>query len=373
MNTTTDSKHVLVLGGYGTFGSRIVRALCDKGYLVTINGRHFHQAQNLKLSILAHNINARVKVSCFDVGQQLKVHLNKLKPDLVIHTCGPFQGQDTTIARTIIKTGAHCIDLADSRDYVNQMSELDALAQSKQVSAITAASTVPALSSAALTYLKNKFKIQHFNQVDIGISPGQRTPRGLATTQAVLSYLGKPMRSWQGNPTKKYGWMDTYLQTYPNVKERLMSNCEAPDLDLLPGYFNIKKLSFAAGMESKSLHRCIGLLAWLIRLGVPLKPEKHAQGLLKMSRWFDRFGSCDGGMHVHVMAEDGSDQLLEKTWFIEAFNNHGPQIPAVPAIVMADKILTGDYQIGVLPCVNLISLEEYLRELTDCEIKTTTA
>lgn len=373
MNTTTDCKHVLVLGGYGTFGARIVRALCDKGHLVTINGRHFHQAQNLKLSILADNINARVKVSCFDASEQLKVHLNKLKPDLVIHTCGPFQGQDTTIAKTIIKSGAHYIDLADSRDYVTQMSDLNELAQSKQVTAITAASTVPALSSAALAHLRHEFNIRSFKQVDIGISPGQRTARGLATTQAVLSYLGKPMRSWQGNPTKKYGWMDTYLQIYPKINERLMGNCEAPDLDLLPSYFNIKQLSFAAGMESKLLHRCISALAWLIRLGLPVKPQQYAQGLLKMSRWFDRLGSCDGGMHVHVVALDGENQVLEKTWFIEAFKNHGPQIPAVPAIIMADKILADGYQTGVLACVDLISLEEYLRELEGCDIKTTTA
>ncbi len=371
MNTRAKNGHVLVLGGYGTFGSRIVRALCDKGYLVTINGRHFHQAEALKNNIMQDNIHAKIKVSCFDVNQQLGVHLNKLSPDLVIHTCGPFQDQQTHIVELVLNAGAHYIDLADSRDYVQHMMAFDDLAKTKNLTAITAASTVPALSSAVLTHLQQQFQIQSFTQVKIGISPGQRTPRGLATTEAVLSYIGKPMKPWPSVKGKKYGWGDTYLQSYPSIKNRLMSNCEAPDLDLLPDYYDIEKLRFAAGMESKLLHRCISFLAWLIKMGLPIEPKKRAAGLLRASRWFDRFGTTDGGMHVAMKALNVTGEQIEKTWFIEAFGNHGPQIPAIPAIIMADKILSLGCQSGMMPCVNLITLEAFLNELEAFDIHTT--
>jgi saccharopine dehydrogenase-like NADP-dependent oxidoreductase len=36
--------------------------------------------------------------------------------DSVIHTAGPFQGQDYAVARSAIAAGANYIDLADGRD-----------------------------------------------------------------------------------------------------------------------------------------------------------------------------------------------------------------------------------------------------------------
>lgn len=370
MNTKFNHKHVLVLGGYGTFGSLIVRALCQKGFKVTISGRHFHKAQSLKHNIMQQDIHAQVKVSCFDANQQLGVHLNKLKPDLVIHTCGPFQEQNMHIAKTIIKAGIHYIDLSDSREYIKNLLVYDELAVLNGVTAITAASTVPCLSSAVLKHLQQAFKITSFSEVKIGISPGQRTPRGLATTQAVLSYIGKPLKPWPESKGQVYGWGDTYKQKFPHISSRLMSRCEAPDLDLLPEHFPINELSFSAGMESKFLHRLISVLAWLVKLGLPLNPAKHAARLLKQSRWFDVFGTEDGGMHVTINGQNNESVTIEKTWFIEAFKNHGPNIPTIPAIIMANKILTSEYQRGVIACVNQISLTEYLSELEQYEIHT---
>ena len=360
----TNTPTVMVLGGYGTFGSRICRALCKKGFHVIINGRHFHQAQELKHSILEENFDAEVTVSCFDIYSQLKLRLKKMKPKLVIHTCGPFQGQNTFVAETTIKAGINYIDLSDDRAYVKKMHSLNHLAQTNNVMVITGASTVPALSSAVLTYVKDKFAIDTFETVRIGISPGQKTARGLATTQAVLSYIGKVLKPWPGNEKKRFGWQDTYLQHYPNINSRLMGNCEAPDLDCLHEHFKIQKLNFSAGMESKLLHRMIWLLSWLIRLGLPIKLKNHADWLLKSSRWFDRLGTEDGGMHIEFEVRLGKRQKsIRKTWFIEATGNRGPQIPSIPAILMAEKILTKPIQIGVKTCINLIQFDEYMKEL----------
>lgn len=361
---------ILVLGGYGTFGSRISRALCRKGFHVIINGRNKDKAQQLKADIISQQVEALVDVACFDVFTELLPHLKDLKPTLVIHTCGPFQGQDTQIAETIIQAGIHYIDLADGRDYVQSMLKLDDLAQSKSVIAITAASTVPTLSSAVLQYLQDRHEIETFHSVEIGISPGQKTDRGLATTKAVLSYIGRPLKSWHGAPKNPYGWQNTYLQKYPGIKNRLMGNCEVADLDLLPDYFPIKQLQFSAGMESKLLHMGIWMCSRLVRLGVPLNLNKHAEFWLKLSRWFDFLGSDDGGMHVDIEAVNNENQSIHKTWYIIAKSNDGPQIPCVPAIVMAEKILAGEIKPGVQPCIDMVSLKEYLNELTPYAVET---
>ncbi len=383
MKTQTDRRKqkkvtaptVMVLGGYGTFGSRITKALCKKGFHVIINGRHFHQAQALKHSILEEDFSAEVTVSCFDIYSQLNLRLKKMKPKLVIHTCGPFQEQNTFIAETTIKAGVNYIDLSDDRSYVKKMQSLNELAHTNGVTAITGASTVPALSSAVLAFVQDKYAIKKFKAVKIGISPGQKTARGLATTQAVLSYIGKALKPWPGSQKKRFGWQDTYLQNYPNINSRLMGNCEAPDLDCLHVHFDIQQLTFSAGMESKLLHRLIWLCSWLIRLGLPLRLKKHAPWLLKTSRWFDSLGTEDGGMHVEFEVglgkakKNNQYKTIKKTWFIEATGNQGPQIPAIPAILMAEKILTQPIKAGVQNCVKLITLEDYLNELKQFDSK----
>ena len=86
-----------------------------------------------------------------------------------------------------------------------------------------------------------------------GISPGQKTPRGLATVKAVLSYIGKPIKYLHENKIR-YGWQNIYMQKYPILGNRWMGNCDIPDLDLFPKKFDIKSIKFSAGMENIILH-----------------------------------------------------------------------------------------------------------------------
>lgn len=361
---------VLILGGYGTFGLRIAQSLCNQGLAVIINGRDNNKAQRAVKNISQATTNALISCACFDARTDLRHQLQKLQPKVVIHTCGPFQLQDTQIAQTIIEAGCHYIDLADGRDYVKNMQHLDSLARHHQVSVITAASTVPTLSAAVLAHLKDQHNIQTFKQVRIGITPGQKTARGLATTRAVLSYIGKPLVPWSGIKAKKYGWLNTYLQKYPNIGRRMMGNCEAADLDLLPQYFDIEQLTFSAGMESKLLHVGIWVCAWLVRLKIPVNLPSKASGLLKLSRHFDFLGTGNGGMHIEINGTNGQGQNITKTWFIEAMNFDGPDIPAVPAALMTIMILEGKTNTGVSPCIGHINLTAYLEALNGLAIKT---
>lgn len=370
MKPQNKSKSILVLGGYGTFGARIVGALCAKGYRLLVNGRNKVKANQLIKKIISEQPDTHVSEACFDAFIELKNQLDKLKPNLVIHCCGPFQGQDNFIAKTTIESGIHYIDLSDGRDYAQNILKLDTLAIQQKTTAITAASTVPTLSSAVLLYLQQTYQIEKFIQVRIGISPGQKTNRGLATTQAVLSYVGKPLKPWPGINKTMFGWQDTYLQSYPDIRNRLMGNCESVDLDLLQSHFPIEKLYFSAGMESKLLHSLVWSCSWLIRMGLPLNLSKHASKLLSISRWFDFLGSEDGGMHVQITAEDKHGEIINKTWFVIAKNNDGPQIPSIPAIILADKILNLQLAPGAMSSINQVTLKEYLQEFNGLAIKT---
>jgi hypothetical protein len=355
---------VLVLGGYGNFGKRIAHVLTRQTIPVIIAGRDRGKAQ----TIVNELPPSLAEIAVFDVNKNLDEQLKLLKPSLIINTCGPFQTTDYSIAKSCIAHGIHYIDLADGRDFVTQITSLDSEAKSHDVTIISGASTVPALTSAVIEHYLTQ--ISEIESLTFGIAPGQKAERGLATTQAILGYVGKKLKACAGYEVR-YGWQDIYIQNYPHLGKRWMANCDIPDLDLLPIKYGIKRIKFSAGMENPLVHMGIWALSWLIRIGLPLNLSNYSSALLKASHWFDYLGSADGGMHIILHGKDKAGTTITKKWFIIALDGDGPYIPTIPAIVLAKKIISGQFSTrGAMACVGLISLKEYLQELKDFKVST---
>ncbi len=358
-------RSVLILGGYGNFGKRIANTLTRDNISIIIAGRNADKAK-----AFAQQLPEKlVSIAIFDVNNALDAELQRLQPAVVINTCGPFQNSDYRVAQACIKQSVPYIDLADGRDFVTGISSLNEQATAKGIPVISGASTVPGLSSAVIEHFKDQFSV--IDEMSYGISPGQKAERGLATTQAIMSYVGKGLKNVAGSTHPRYGWQDIYRQKFPVLGKRWMANCDIPDLDLLPTYYNIKSLRFSAGMELSLVHLGIWVFSWLIRWGLPLDLEKHAAPLLTLSNWFNVFGSDDGGMHIILKGKDPTGQPLTRKWFIIGLDGDGPQIPTIPAIILAKKIVRGeDNLMGAIPCVGLVTLEEYLKELAPFNIQT---
>jgi hypothetical protein len=354
----------MILGGCGNFGKRISTALIKKNIPVIIAGRNKEKLERFAATFTGASIN----IAVFDAKYALATQLTTSKPSVVINTCGPFQNSNYDIARICVEHSVHYIDIADARDFVTGIVELDTLAKENNVSIISGASTVPGLSSAVIEHYRDKFSI--IDSLVFGITPGQKAERGLATTQAILSYVGKPLKPFAGSQKTRYGWQDIYRQNYPEIGKRWMANCDIPDLDLLPAHYNIRTIHFSAGMELGWMHLGLWFFSWLVRAGLPLRLSTHAEMLLKISNWFNLFGSADGGMHVILRGKDQAGAPLEKKWFIIAKAGDGPQIPCVPAILLAEKLVVGKMiKPGAYPCVGLISLEEYVAALKEFNIQ----
>jgi len=354
---------VLVLGGCGNFGKRISRALAGSGVPVIVAGRNRHRAEALACELP----NARA--ADFDVSFEFHTHLQRLRPAVVVNTCGPFQTSDYRIAESCIEEHVHYLDLADGRAFVTGITALDSRAKAKGVAVISGASTVPGLSSAVLERYGSEFSEIGF--LRFGIAPGQQAERGLATTEGVMTYVGRRLKPFSGIGRSVYGWQDLYRQGYPEIGKRWMANCDVPDLDLLPAHYGIKRIQFSAGLELAPLHLGLWALSWLVRAGVPLELARRAGLLLRASDWFDRFGSPHGGMHMLMRGRDSQGRPHERQWFIVARDGSGTHIPTVPAIILARRLVSvAPVEAGAYPCVGLISLDEYLEELKAYPIET---
>ena len=359
---------VLILGGYGNFGSRIAAALVKDNIPVIIAGRDKQKAEIICNELKKINSRHDITIATFDANKELNKQLEILKPAVVINTIGPFQTADYSIVKTCIEHHVHYIDLADARDFVTGIISLDSLAKNNNVLVVSGASTVPGLSSAVLDYYKNNFL--SIDTLVYGISPGQKAPRGLATTESILTYLGKPLKPCGNQNKKYYGWQDIYRQEYPEIGKRWMANCDVPDLDLFPEIYGIKNIRFSAGMESSVLHLGMYAASCLVRIGLPLNLPKHAKFLLSLSHIFDSLGTTHGGMHMLIEGISMEGKPLAIKWFIIAKDNNGPQIPCVPAIILSKKIIRNNLlERGAMPCIGMITLDEYMHELQGFAIK----
>ena len=214
---------VLVLGGYGNFGSLIVRRLSGiDGIRVLVAGRDLRHATELAAQVGGEAV-------CLDMNQPtLAGRLSELKVDLVISTAGPFQGQDYRVARAAIGARAHYVDLADARQFVCGIRELDRAARSAGVLVCSGASSVPALAASVIDELLPRF--QRLDSIHHGISSSAKIP-GQATVAAVLGYCGKLLRQWrQGRWQGVYGWQGLTRHRFPApLGPRWLAHCDVPD------------------------------------------------------------------------------------------------------------------------------------------------
>ncbi len=360
----------LIIGGYGNFGSTIARRLKDEPAIrLLIGGRSQEKAQGLCAALDAEN---SPEPHAIDIDGDLRESLARIAPDIVIHTTGPFQSQDQRVAEACIAQGCHYVDLADARRFVGTIGMLDQAAKAAGVLVVSGASSVPCLTAAFIDEALPRFG--RLEALDYGISAAQHTNRGLATTAAVLSYVGKPFAMLrEGAQGRVYGWQDLHAVRYPELGARLFGNCDIPDLDLFPErYPSLRWQRFAAGHEVKLLHLGTWALSWLVRARLIGSLADYAEPLLRAAFLFDRFGSGRSGFHMILSGVGQDGRPRTERVFLVARSGHGPNIPCMPAILLARKLAEGTLdKRGAMPCLDLIDLSEYLAALEGLDIEVT--
>lgn len=362
-------QRVLVIGGYGNFGSHIVKTLAtDDDLQLIIAGRSENDARAAAAQY-AHVPNPP-EYAVLDIQKDFPRRLQNIAPQIVIHTSGPFQEQGYEIAAACIEYGCHYIDLADGRDFVANIRQLNEKAIEKGVTIISGASSVPCLSAAVIDHYSAGFKT--ITAVDYGISTAQRTNTGLATTRAVLGYVGKPFTTMRnGAVLDIYGWQDLTFRKYPELGRRPLGNCDVPDLALFPArYPALQSIRFRAGLELAFVHIGLWLLSWPVRLGLVKSLEPLSGFLLKASRLFDIFGSDKSAFHMALQGFDQNGRPKTETFYIVAKSGHGRFIPCIPAILCTRLLARGALTSrGAFPCLGIITLDMYLDALKSLDIQ----
>jgi hypothetical protein len=347
------STRLVVVGGFGNFGARICRRLAiENGAELIATGRS------------AGKPMPGVERAALDLSApSFASDLAALRPDVVIHCAGPFQGQDYRAARAALACGAHYLDIADARSFVAEFgAALDAEARAAGCIAISGASTLPALSSAVVNDLHARFA--SIESIDIVIAPGQKAPRGVATMGAVLGYAGAPIRWWvDGKWQTTYGWQAMRRVSLP-FGDRWASVCDVPDLEIFPEHYSgVRTVRFRAALEFGIEHWALWLVAALRRWGWLGAVGRWASLLNRASDWLDPFGGPWGGMSVEIRGQGTADAPLALRWTVKAPALHGPEIPCMAAELLALRLVRGEpLAAGARACLVEIPLSAFRPE-----------
>lgn len=356
---------VMVVGGYGNFGSIVCRHLAQMPEIeLLLSGRDARKLQH-KVAELQAQSGRACEGWCGDaMGAGFQAALRELNIQLVVHTGGPFQGQSYAVAESCIDAGVNYCDLADCRTFVNGIDVLDARAREAGVAVLSGCSSVPTLSSAIID--EQRLRFARIDSIEHGISSSAKMP-GLSTVEGVLAYAGKPIKQLKnGQVHEVLGWLDLTLRSMPQLGKRVLANVDVPDMDIFARRYGAQTLRFKAGAGLKLGGVANALLAQALRFGLVRDHVRWAARLHRLGTWFERFGDGKSAMYIDVRGIGVDGQPLSMTAQLTALNDKGPEIPSCAAVALASKMARGYVpQAGARPCVGEISVDEYLAAIND--------
>jgi len=347
---------ILVLGGYGGFGGRISRRLAEAGYCVLVAGRSPSKAVAFcktgpgLLPIVLDREN---------IAEALVEH----SPDLVVDASGPFQEMDLTIPRACIAAGVHYCDIADSRGFVEAIAGLDGTASEAGVVVIAGASSVPALSGAAIASLAHG--MERVTAVEMAISASNQAAAGPAVAAAILGQVGKPFTLRRGGgAVTRYGWqeiekLDFVVPGLQPLEGRRVALADVPDTALAPDRLPGRPaVTFRAGTELGFQNWALWLLSWPVRWQWLPSLAGLRHWLLPLQRLTARLGSDRSAMRVSLFGMSNGLRI-ERRWTLIAERGDGPEIPTLTVPLVAARILAGEERAGARDAGQALALTDF--------------
>lgn len=364
------TRNILIIGGTGVFGKRLVRHLSVRAdTAIYVSSRSRARAEDFIRTLAG--CSAALHPVGLERQKNLQFILEQVRPVIVIDCSGPFQGAGFDTARAVLQSGAHLIDLADARDYLAGFTEaLDHLARTRGVTALTGASSTPTLSTCVAMSLTKGW--QRVDTIDISITPGGRSEVGRAVIEAILSYAGRDIPVWRaGRLMQTTGWFGGHVIDIPDLGRRRVAAVETFDAEYLGSALDVQsRVAFYAGLESRIEQCGIELLAALRKRRL-IKGLERLIPLLLAARRVTRIPTSDrGGMMVCASGLDQRATPCEAAWILIARDDHGPNIPILPAAAAVEKLIDGSVPPGARLAHSAIGLADITDQMTRYRITT---
>lgn len=353
---------ILILGGYGVFGGRLVELVSDIADIeLVICGRNSERAKAFCASISGPAQIRPLTLDRVDIAGALKAE----RPDLVVDASGPFQdyGKDIYgVIKACIVAKTNYLDFADAADFVFGVSQFDADAKAAGVYILSGVSSFPVLTAAVL---REMAKTMDIVSVEGGIAPSPYAGVGLNVIRAVVGYAGAPVKLHRnGAQAPAIGLAESlrYTIAVPGrlpLKNIHFSLVDVPDLQVIPPeHDTLNDIWMGAGPVPEFLHRVLNLLA-KARSVFRLPSLVPLAGVFYKVLNAMKFGEHRGGMFVRAFGlQDG--KKVEQSWHLLAEGDDGPYIPSMAIEAIIRKTLAKEPpSIGARPATRALELVDY--------------
>ncbi|KZK86237.1 Saccharopine dehydrogenase [Pseudovibrio sp. Ad13] len=353
---------ILVLGGYGVFGGRLIELLLNIESLeIVVSGRDRNKAEDF---CKKHSGDATLTPLALD-RTDIALQLPEIKPDIVIDASGPFQayGQNRYVTvEACIAAKVNYLDFADAADFVFGVSQFDQQAKTAGIFVISGVSSFPVLTASVLREISKTMEIHH---VTGGIAPSPFAGVGLNVMRAIVGYAGSPITLFrEGKRAQAIGLAETrrYTISVPGklpMRNTHFSLVDVPDLQVLPPeHPTMQSIWMGAGPIPEVLHK---MLNWMARVRSTLRLpsfEPLSPLFYRVLNLF-KYGEHRGGMFVHVSGSANKGPV-EQSWHMLAEGDDGPYIPSMAIEAIIRKILAGEVpKTGARSATRELELEDY--------------
>jgi short subunit dehydrogenase-like uncharacterized protein len=349
----------MVFGGYGTFGTRVCEELAARGLEVSIVGRDAGRARSLAQRLAA----AGGCVRSFS-ADATRPEIAVLRAHHVVVSCaGPFSLLGTTLVEACLEAGVPYCDLSDDRAQVAQVFALDGKLRARNLTAMPACSSLPAISG-SLALLAAAARREPAANARITLFIGNKNQKGAAAIRSAVGVIGRPISAPQGTLR---GFADGVTVALPApFGRRRVWLFESPDYDLLPPLLGVEALEVRVGFEMRLAGRGFALLSrmgsnWgdgvagmMGALGRPLSGVGHSGGAV-MAELFWR----DGVRHFAALSSP----------------TDGQRAAALPCALAAARLAERRESdpIGVVTPWQLFGVRPFLGQLVEAGFEVTTS
>jgi saccharopine dehydrogenase-like NADP-dependent oxidoreductase len=337
---------VVVLGGYGTFGAQVSRELARRGHRVTVAGRDLARASALAEGLGAEHGAAQVDVTEVDSCRRA------IRGARVMVVCaGPFSGLGSGPARAALLEATHYVDIADDREYIRRLRDLDPEFRSAGRCAAYGCSSLPAVSSALALSLVPPGEPPERARVTLFIGAGN--PKGKASVQAMVERLGRPVRTAGG---ERPGFADPQTVSLPPpFGPRTAYTFDGPEHDLFPALLGVTAVDVRVGFELPLASAGFALLA---RMGMRWG-HRTASLLCRLAALLPGRGATGGAVLVELAWKDGRRAARALV-----AGEKAQRMAALPCALVADALATGASPVtGVRPPTEVVAPAALLSSL----------
>lgn len=340
-------KPVVVLGGYGTFGTHVCRELASAGVPVTVAGR-----DQARADAFAATLGPNCRGVAADAAQPDSCEVALRGHAVAVCCAGPFHQLGATLIEVCLEVGCHYVDIGDHRGYAAMVRAYSEQFQHRSLAAVYGCSSLPGISG-ALCLRAREETADPIERVRVTLFIGNRNPKGEAAVRSLLAGLGRPIPAPQGTLR---GFQDREVVRLPApFGRRGVFNFESPDYDLLSPLLGARAVSVKVGFELRLATYGIALLALTgIRGGA-----RTARLLAGPGRLLSRLGRSGGAVMAELFVQGGAVR-----WAALLARQDGQRMAAVPCARVAQALSEDNVpRQGALTAYEFLGAKALLDEL----------